>query len=688
VGKVLVVPVKSSPTGIANGVFMYFDNGTDRRMKFVSRHVVEGKIAENRLAELSGDEVFAYRNFLLTDLKNPESRQAMPTMNLAVFFEGYGESATVETECEGGAYEFICFYNTSRSDDLDIRARVRLFMDENYGAGDHISRDLNGATIADLEANYNTILNGLPWDERVDFVRYFNDRQELFSLTGIDNELSGILWGIVVELERTCFWVWVWCWEDPFDFSIGGGGTSGGGGGGSIYPAWQTQYDTLRFCEGVNDLFDIGPENPSMVHPNFDFCTTWMTYLEDCILPTQPAFNEFEYISSYEQLILTWAEFQYNNPTLFAAAISNPEDCTATSELDDFTPETDVLDEEECRNALSDFERECGLALNRHDQEAILSAPGRPDCGDEAAFEEWVVNSSTRRKIQNQLSQRPEELSRVTAFLDQHDTPDVNERNLSLVIASAYADLMSDSELNSIVDGAGVSNLDMGEVGNPGDPIWDFMKAALLESLKEALIDLIPGATLATLGPELFDDLQSGNWLDAMFNAANILIDEADVLFPAAKVCSAAATLFVTGKQLKTAFDAFKKAKSLGEAFLLKLYNIFTVRLGWSASDIRDKFQSIEGIGAKIEGFIGNDFYQKLKDEFDAEITGILDLPSPPNSGLPFWKIQELPAGNAIYMIAYPVSSQGYFSIKLYTGGTSATSSSQLSPKFALRFDY
>jgi len=69
--------------------------------------------------------------------------------------------------------------------------------------------------------------------------------------------------------------------------------------------------------------------------------------------------------------------------------ISNPE--TATSELDDFTPETDVLDAA-CVDALQKFATTYGLTLDKFQRLAILSAAGRPDCGDEVAFEEWGLD--------------------------------------------------------------------------------------------------------------------------------------------------------------------------------------------------------------------------------------------------------------------------------------------------------
>ena len=198
VGKVLVVPVKSSPTGIANGVFMYFDNGTDRRMKFVRRHVVEGKIAENRLAELSGDEVFAYRNFLLTDLKNAASAQLMPPPNGVVFFRDSSEGGSEDPGCEGGSYQHICVYNTSGSGGLTGSQIIDLFMDSFYGTSGGIRDQFDGYTIAQLRAymdnqDYQSTGPGGVWrDDWSEFQRYFNDRIALFNATNIDDSISGI----------------------------------------------------------------------------------------------------------------------------------------------------------------------------------------------------------------------------------------------------------------------------------------------------------------------------------------------------------------------------------------------------------------------------------------------------------------------------------------------------------------
>ena len=272
---------------------------------------------------------------------------------------------------------------------------LRQFLNESYGNGDHLSNTYNGSTIAELHEHYNVILNSLDIDQQAEFIRYFNDRVELYFDTGIDDPTSGILTGTVIDLDRVCFNVWVWCWEDPFDFDFGsGGGGSGGGGGGNedFHPTWQEEYDQLRFCEGVNDIFDTGPDNPSQLHPNYDFCAIWMAYLEDCILPNQPEFNDFEAIGSYEELVLAWAEFQYNNPELFTTIIAAPADCTPTSELEEYTPEEEVIIDEECRSALLDFLATHGITLTKEERLALLTSGGRPECTDQEAFEEWVAS--------------------------------------------------------------------------------------------------------------------------------------------------------------------------------------------------------------------------------------------------------------------------------------------------------
>ncbi len=118
-----------------------------------------------------------------------------------------------------------------------------------------------------------------------------------------------------------------------------------------------------------------------------------MAYLEDCIMPNQPAFNDFEAIGSYEELVLAWAEFQYNNPELFTTIIADPTDCTPTSELEEYTPEEEVIIDEECRSALLDFLATYGITLTKEERLALLTSLEIPDCRDQEAFDLWILEN-------------------------------------------------------------------------------------------------------------------------------------------------------------------------------------------------------------------------------------------------------------------------------------------------------
>ncbi|WP_020536494.1 hypothetical protein [Lewinella cohaerens] len=399
VGKLLAIPVQSPNGGTSNGMFLYYSAGSDKRIQFIDRTEVETKISANAFSEISKDEEFAYRNFLLTDLKSGIATENLSPPDMDVFFGGEGEGSS----CQGGSFEHICVYITGGLEGLDARTLVGDYMDENYGVYGTIDDQFDGFTIDELttylqsEGYNNTGPSGISSEDYLELQRYYNDRLAFYLATGIGGDISGVLSGYrpAIDLEVECFDVWVWCWQDPADFGIMiGGGGGGGGGNEDFHPTWQEEYVRLRFCEGVNDIFDTGPDNPSQLHPDYDFCAIWMAYLEDCILPNQPGFNEFEAISSYEGLILTWAEFQYNNPELFTAVIADPADCTPTNELDDYTPEDENLIDEECRNALLDFLATYGITLTKEERLAILTSGGNPECTDQEAFEEWVITKT------------------------------------------------------------------------------------------------------------------------------------------------------------------------------------------------------------------------------------------------------------------------------------------------------
>jgi hypothetical protein len=56
-------------------------------------------------------------------------------------------------------------------------------------------------------------------------------------------------------------------------------------------------------------------------------------------------------------------------------------------------PADEVIIDEECRNALDDFLAAHGITLTKEERLAILVSGGRPDCGNQEVFEEWVFEN-------------------------------------------------------------------------------------------------------------------------------------------------------------------------------------------------------------------------------------------------------------------------------------------------------
>ncbi len=180
--------------------------------------------------------------------------------------------------------------------------------------------------------------------------------------------------------------------------------------------------------------------------------------------------------------------------------------------------------------------------------------------------------------------------NQVDAFLDLHKNETESKQNLSTSIASGYVKLLKEENLTDI-------SIDLGDIGNFDDPYWEIAKDLLLESVKELLLDLIPGGTLLPIDPEVLNNIQAGNWMDVMYGVTDIILNEADTLFPAAKIASFSVGIFVTGQQLKKVFTASKRRR-----LSQKVYNVLRSKLGWSIKEVRGRFKWIDNsIGAKLD---------------------------------------------------------------------------------------
>ena len=127
--------------------------------------------------------------------------------------------------------------------------------------------------------------------------------------------------------------------------------------------------------------------------------------------------------------------------------------------------------------------------------------------------------------------QNVEEVSVISQFLKSH-SQDAKSKSLAQSIATAFSSLTNEEK-------AAFNELsNYFKTHDPTDPLWEIMQEQFLDILKGFIADLIPGGTAVLQGPALVQAMQTGDWLNAFYIAADIAINEADNFNPIAKSCS------------------------------------------------------------------------------------------------------------------------------------------------------
>ena len=234
------------------------------------------------------------------------------------------------------------------------------------------------------------------------------------------------------------------------------------------------------------------------------------------------------------------------------------------------------------------------------------------------------------------LKSNPNEIIKINSFLENHNDGEESEQNLSLAVANAYADIIEDG-------------IDLLELGENDNVLFSIMKEQLLILIKELLADFIPGGTLVTLGPELLDNMSSGNWMDAMYNAIDIVLNEADAFFPAAKIASTGLALAINAKHLSKFWKAIDKLKVLGTDVLNKVFQALNSKLG---DKIFDSFSWVnQSHGSNLKN-IGDplDFWDELVTIFGGAVTGgngnelvLSNIPGLPHITIRFYPASTTP---------------------------------------------
>lgn len=426
--RMIAVPVHSSSTDETIGVFYYtFFKGKKRIIYYTRAEVLEG--FEQGLA-LDEEQILAAQSILYNDYRHgyialEELQNVGESIAKFVPAENSGKN-----KCEGGEYYYVCISSESFEGASSFNTYYSLSSFLNryptsaspYNVGFFNNWTLDALTNF-INGNLNILGAGsfsdLPISQQIAFQNYYNDRQTLFNDDGIGNGIDGVLGdflrsrGGTVQRYVQCQYVFVPCWGDPADYNVTAGAGAGSGGGGtptSLYDPWKMNYDRLVFCEGYESLFDTGPDNPQMVHPDYDFCSVWQPYLENCILPNQPPFNEFN--QSREEMMMTWAELLYRDESLFNEVISDDKTCVPTDQLEGYTSSTPLFNSL-CNSTSSGTQG----GSSSSNCSALLAAI--LNLGEEALSEEaWLFLFNTDNELLSKISTiDPESAEALQAYI-------------------------------------------------------------------------------------------------------------------------------------------------------------------------------------------------------------------------------------------------------------------------------
>lgn len=92
---------------------------------------------------------------------------------------------------------------------------------------------------------------------------------------------------------------------------------SGQGSGPSITPPHLSKVLRLQSCEGYLDPYDT-EDNPGAIHPDFEFCASWMPYRENCL----------ENYASFDDMLELWGRLLHYHPNAFEQ-LTQSSNCNA-----------------------------------------------------------------------------------------------------------------------------------------------------------------------------------------------------------------------------------------------------------------------------------------------------------------------------------------------------------------------
>jgi hypothetical protein len=200
----------------------------------------------------------------------------------------------------------------------------------------------------------------------------------------------------------------------------------------------------------------------------------------------------------------------------------------------------------------------------------------------------------------------------LNVFLSNH-SQDYNKSNVAKAVSISYLNLLMSNapEVNQMMND--IKNLDV------ADPVWDFLIEQIGIVLQDALVDIIPGGTLVTVGPQAIQQFKDGDWLGGLWTTITIVLDEAAIVLAPAKILNLGISLGEKAIKLSKFYDVMKKVYTLGDDAAYKVYQVLKNRI----DKLYSKIQWASN-GAKVTGG-GNplDFWDDFVEVFQPyEITG------------------------------------------------------------------
>jgi hypothetical protein len=309
-------------------------------------------------------------------------------------------------------------------------------------------------------------------------------------------------------------------------------------------------------------------------------------------------FLEQHPIDLMEQIKNTCGFSSYDGPEWYDAFNSGLSQCTKEVIVDDWfdltaAEKTLLLNDQALFDEIGSFITfNGGDAASKDAAELLVQLIN--DCQFNAAQLNWLVSNSGR-------------IGECLSFLQSHNA-NQHDANLAAAVVVSYIQMLSSGsvEVQQFFQDAQSNSI--------SNPVWDIIIEQLELALKDALIDIIPGGTIITLGPAAIDQLKSGDYLGAIWTAAEIALDEAGTFVPIAKVASFGVSLGKKATSLMKFYDVMKKVYTLGDDVAYRVYQVLR-------NKIDDLYAKIEwtGNGAKVNGLGPLDVWDDLVEAFEID---------------------------------------------------------------------